>query len=969
MNDLSYPFRGDYKLDRKLNHGHSGVSKVAPTSLHLRVTGSNLVLEDIHSHQNQSLSCELGVGNLKPRSVVLPEGQRAFPVLNDGKDYHIIATVLGQQAKHYCKLTLCSTDDGSARYVAPVPHAEAKHLQLMAVQGSDDNCYVTIGNERSRLPLQELTNVRLDSTGSVYLHLPRHSSPAGPIPTLSSTPHLQSLPDVDVRVSADPPAIVVACPNHAVEITVDYRSLSGIGQCQAPLDPRRAVSAMIRVSDPATGLTVFRQTLAIPALEASPAVARIDDTPQGRNIFCTTGSSVSVDNGPPVAGEQGVALDAQSHAVLIRQRSLDGSSSAAQLHLTAKSVDSFISDLARALDGQLNDVLRQVANIRPSNEEQRKILSHIAQGLGRTTPKFEFISSATNISNMRCDGFTLAASHGSSPPCVVAQGSSIMYHATDPVVLTAIDPSNGTAAGICKISTLMAANPEEALVQKLLDCAITSHPDRIRLADELSRVRTDSLPGTRLLPLLIDLLRSGAGAQQPVNIVQPALPPAQQRTITLNPRVGEGASVSVAFDQGPPIALDRPTVVPPQAQQLFLIPAATSDFIPSLLRQEQASSPAGLRDRWAAVQPSTEPERKLLNLLLRLLKDQDDGKTSLTILPTAKIQFSSADGCLSNIRCDGMQLFAAVDEMPAIALGQGSSVPQSGTFSEGTTHNVRIFAKDTLGNLRAESFVAVCTPYRKRIGVSFLDVSLVPSPSTDTTVRVTCPPQYVLNIEVDQSGGADYNSYEATLKMDAAAAHVLAITVVDETGAPQFRQKFSVPRIRAAPWDVAVDGSAEIIIHQQHGIVVTASADRSPERVVDGPLRLDADSTHQLVLRKFIAASSLPCGGDLLLSIPVMIDANDIMSLIRIFQGCGDDRSSPYVSDQLMHVHAKTRSSLMKRLITYLVQLSLDLMSAGQWREYFDSVTRAIRDTRSQASTTVFFRLKGDEEHSSAMRR
>jgi hypothetical protein len=974
MNDLSYPFRGDYKLDKRLNHGHSGVSKVAPTSLHLRVTGSNLVLEDIHTNESQSVACELGVGHLKPRSVVLPTQQRAFPVLNDNKDYHIFATVQGPQAKHYCKLTLRSSEPTTSGLpvVAHASPPRPQHLQLMAVQGADENCFVSVGSERTRLPLHELATVRLDPSSPVYLHLPKqqgqHSAPA-PLHASVVMPH--TLPDVDVRVSADPPALVASCPNHAVEITVEYRSTSGLGHCQAQLDPRRAVSAMIRVTDPSTGLTVFRQTLAIPALEGSPAVARVDDTPVGRNIFCTAGSTIAVDSAPAVPGDHGVALDALAHAVVIRQRGLDGSSAAAQLHFTAKSVDTFAGDLARALEGLPADVLRNVSNIRPTTEDQRKILAHVISGFGKPVPRLEFISAPTGLSSMRCDGFTLAANHGlSGAPCVVAQGSSIMHHGTDPVVLTALDPSTGAPAAICKVSVMLAANPEDLLVQKLLDSTLAAHPDRSRLADELSRVRTESVPGTRLLPLLIDMLRAAGTTQQPVVSAAPVLPspPPPPRTVSLNPRVGEGAAVSVAFDQGPPIILDRPTVVPPQAQQVFLIPSISSDFIPSLIRQEQATSPSSLRDRWAGVQPTTEPERKLHALLLRLLKDQDDGKTSLTVLPAAKIQFSTCEGCLTNIRCDGMQLHAAVDEMPTILLGQGSSIPQSGAFSEGTTHNVRIFAKDTLGNLRAESFVAVTTPYRKRVGVSFLDVSLVPSPSTDTAVRVSCPPQYQLSIEVDQSGGCDYKSNEATLKLDAASAHSVVITVIDETGAPQFRQKFSVPRIRAAPWDIAIDGAAEIIVHQQHGIVVTASADRSPERVVDGPLRLDADSTHQLVLRKFLAATSLPCGGDLLLSMPVMIDANDVMSLIRIFQASGEDRSSPYISDQLMHVHAKTRSGLMKRLITYLVQLALDLMSSGQWREYFDSVTRAIRDTRSQASTTVFFRLKGDEEYSAVRR-
>jgi hypothetical protein len=106
MNDAAYPFRGQHKLEDCINHGHSGVSKKFPTSIGMRITGSNLVIEQVQTPKGVELECELGVDGGIPRPVSLHQAS-ALMVPGDGHDYNLTATVHanGAPSKHYCKLT------------------------------------------------------------------------------------------------------------------------------------------------------------------------------------------------------------------------------------------------------------------------------------------------------------------------------------------------------------------------------------------------------------------------------------------------------------------------------------------------------------------------------------------------------------------------------------------------------------------------------------------------------------------------------------------------------------------------------------------------------------------------------------------------------------------------------------------------------------------------------------------------
>ncbi|KAG5498688.1 hypothetical protein JKF63_02975 [Porcisia hertigi] len=139
MNDAAYPFRGDHRVVNCLNHGHSGVVKSNPTSIGMRISGSNLVIEQVRTPKGVELECELGVDGGIPRPVSLQQGS-AFMVPGDGHDYNLIATVKANSTKmkHYCKLTFNGSEGTSV-------------LRVRAPEGcSSDSVYIVADGRRLR---------------------------------------------------------------------------------------------------------------------------------------------------------------------------------------------------------------------------------------------------------------------------------------------------------------------------------------------------------------------------------------------------------------------------------------------------------------------------------------------------------------------------------------------------------------------------------------------------------------------------------------------------------------------------------------------------------------------------------------------------------------------------------------------------------------------------------------------------
>lgn len=134
MNDAAYPFRGEYKVAAVINHGHSGVSKRAPTSLALRVTGANLVIEQIRVPKGATMECELAVDGGVPRPVALGGADSspgsALAVPGDGRNYHVTAVVKTDQGKHYCKMVFNGSEGQSVLRLRAPTQGPADAVQL-----------------------------------------------------------------------------------------------------------------------------------------------------------------------------------------------------------------------------------------------------------------------------------------------------------------------------------------------------------------------------------------------------------------------------------------------------------------------------------------------------------------------------------------------------------------------------------------------------------------------------------------------------------------------------------------------------------------------------------------------------------------------------------------------------------------------------------------------------------------------
>lgn len=242
MNDAAYPFRGQHKLDDCINHGHSGTARKASTSLAMRITGSNLVIEQVATPKGVELECELGVDGGIPRPVSLQQAS-ALMVPGDGHDYNLTATATakGATSRHYCRLTF----NGSER---------ANVLRVRAPEGfHPDALYIVADGRRLRptagwfrIPIQTKECVLVahlpaadyhgDGSGSAvsFPAPPRRSAPTSPVsPTRRGRTASQPTSERGQAHSASP-AAAAAAPEHFLVETVPGPAT---GPDAAPMQP------------------------------------------------------------------------------------------------------------------------------------------------------------------------------------------------------------------------------------------------------------------------------------------------------------------------------------------------------------------------------------------------------------------------------------------------------------------------------------------------------------------------------------------------------------------------------------------------------------------------------------------------------------------------------------------------------------------------------------------------------------
>jgi hypothetical protein len=1036
MNDKGYPFRGDYQMDREVNHGHSGVWKVVPTSLNVRISGSNLRLETLEAPKSQDLTCELGVGNLKPRRVALPQGHQPLEVPGDGKDYQLHAAVSGARTKHYCHLTLVGTPgadhvrvhvhpscepllaeaDGSVQYpidgVLSLPmfaktlqlrpaaprspqriHQAIGSVPLCVVQGADNSQPVLILPSGEEIPLFTNSAQPVDipaSGGLVQLKLPRLEPRVGPA---------SACPEVDVRITkeGDQAHILVTARGSWVELSLDgHAPLAAFHSCIAAFDPNRACAIMLSVSDPTTRHVQLRQQLLLPAVGGGgkntkdshpPVSCRLEDGPgpNDRTLFMPQDGFVSVDGMPMVPADRGVSVDCSyPKTAYLTQRNPDGSTCTAQFSLPAKkgadTGDGWLNDLANLLDDPyrpLDQLLSGLSQLHPSTDAGKRVLNHLGKLLGKPAPNFELRiaagSAPTVLSDLNCRGFNLAASHGNEAPCIIPQGGSLQMDPRIPARLIALD-ARGSPAATATVSLAaqpsLGPNPDEQLVKNMLD-ATNASPMPFDLANRLSAIPTQSPSGLQLLPALANMLRK-------IPATAPLIPSSTGHDIMVQCNVEResGIQVQMQLDGNPSQRVTPNQQIPVSSNIILLTLKVTRASVSSQYEQElveayKRTEPRQLSRRWAEqCHPRDLVEEELHPILVALAKELEEANqrnaansnNSASGATAAVIQFVCGEGQLSNIKCEGHQVSALVDDMPSIGVGYGGQVPPGVPFSEGTSHRVRLVARDAAGVVRGEVQTTVFgTKKSSAGGVTYLDASIQPAEEQSLRVRLTAPPGFSINYDIDGKRGESSRGNEAVMLVDGRKPHTIGVNVVDGSGAIAFQQKLDVPVIASASWALQMQNNNISIIPtaSDRGFSTTASLDQGPERVLDGSqIRLDHDAPHQIVLRKFFGDKNIPCG-ELLLRVAHFVDPDDTLAAARALQSipsqAGGDPAAAFM--ELQKIHDRTPSGILKKL---LGELLAKLGSSSGKDDYFKRTTMASGP--SPSAPVVFFRLRGDEE-------
>ena len=131
------------------------------------------------------------------------------------------------------------------------------------------------------------------------------------------------------------------------------------------------------------------------------------------------------------------------------------------------------------------------------------------------------------------------------------------------------------------------------------------------------------------------------------------------------------------------------------------------------------------------------------------------------------------------------------------------------------------------------------------------------------------------------------------------------------------------------------------------------SVDLSTEKPYDGPIPLTHDVPSSSIRYAANARSLQP---DLSLKFPYFVDPDDVLESSNILQH-GASGDAARMNQQLMALHDRTKSGILKKLLSEIMR------RLSQWEEMYSK--RTVTTTAPQS--TVFFRLRGDDERFSSM--
>nr|CCD17554.1 unnamed protein product [Trypanosoma congolense IL3000] len=1060
MNDAGYPFRGEYKLEPPLNHGHAGAIRKENTYLMFRITGSNLAIEKLQPCKGQKLQCELGIDDGPEKPINFPTGSGTVPVPNDGHEYHLTAIVQGTGSKHYCKMSLNGTAknnifrlrapvdahgveniklivDGeqispsggwytiptnakecSLHYVgkdpvmvAPVPHAlqranENATIMVQTTLGTLENAAIFCSGNGELVHLSPDRPVRLSVDSGPYTFLlPR--VPAAPVlapvpavtmpstqPTVldeapTAVPVLETMTSESLDGPQAPPVFVTTADGFMIELVGDNgMSASGYGRVQLPLPDRQAHRIQIKVSD-MNGRVYLRQTTMVPATDSPPVRLSLAKNAMGSHTVKGGASSqITVDNQAPVNGAVGASLvSGGNHVVMVKEGpatlilDIDTSFDHGNLSTAATAVpqpaiptppqaaknEAWVHDLACALQCADADTMRQkIQTIVPSNPDVTAILGFVSEQLFRTPPTISFSREAENVSDIRCPGYNVTASVDNGAPCVLSGVSSIQIPAGHKVTLSAVSTVTGlTVASCCAhYPSLSQRNPDEVFVARLLDifqrCGLS--PEVV--LTELQNVsQPQSASGQQLLSMLTGTFRRLLEiSPSTISIVSGDVPEKGQILIAVNNQHPRHLSRRGAMKVTDPNCKLRISYCEEKAAPV----QPHNEFVSKMVDAYSRGPPSELINRWMAVPVEAAEEKSLIDLLVHILKEHEvtlrHERDRIIASSAPDTLYFECDGTsLRNIRSKkASQLSYNVDGTGFLVLGQGGQIPQGYTFPKGSSHSVELVARNTADNVMCgevvvtlkESEEAKALAAAEKREVSFLDTNMAVV-MEEVHLKLMCSPKFRIKCDVD--GGEDrvWGSHsECVARMNASCGHRVNVSLLDSDGNAVFQHRIVVPPMLLMQWALRMENNS---LHVDscgvaNGASFTASINRAAERELSGPLMLDGEGPHTVLLRRYASAAEYDkiCTGEVYLMLPPLIESVHLKELTNIFHetiASGGDEMQRRLNDLCMRVPSGT----LKEFISAFSRS----MAANQ-----PSIERG---RSAERGPRVHFRITGDE--------
>lgn len=759
MNDTSYPFRGEYKLEDCINHGHSGVVKRPPTSMLLRISGSNLVIEQLKVPSNLQLACELGVDGSVPRAVTLDtDKQSSLVVPGDGREYQLTAVIKGEGGvKHYCRMSF-NGSEGRSTMRLRAPEGAASHLLQIFVDGKPlthlGGWYVIplhAGEVRLVLNISQ-TN---DFASHAYKHLRDPLSGEGhSLPPLAPLISNQQEPRT---VGSKPPSFILqtvpgAGKNAVLVCTATGQSIhlteneavtvsGGCGPYQLQLPTKGGLY-------PVEGITV-QPMQGIPA-GVSPDFTSLSAAPLG----CGAGAEV-----PPaqpldmdarahrIDGAPAFTVSVASHYVQLTTDKSTVSGFGTAMILLPNGLDTSVQIVITDSNGRV--VLRQRQHLPTQQaavpalsldiqDDPRGVIlrgppgSHITVGDGAQQPGYALVETARGLQTAvvvqpNADGTTTSAkiafSAKSPQPPTLPAGMVASPTANPFLAATPLSTSVGAPAVSAPLTSavsdldpwasslaqaLSAANPDE--VKRLLHQVIPTTPTSTIITNFIKDHLIRDVPVISFAPekdSIGGIRCHGFNVSARVGLTQVMVPPNGSVQCPPGSRV---VLTAVHPTNGRPVAgcemqLGTSLINPVAASPL------DDPFISHLIDSLQRHN---MDPQKVADELSTIPGANLSSVAQRLVPLLVNCFRHLRPDPSQEnIFITCGNGFLENVYTlqPHYQIAASLDSAPLFHVPQRGRIPATGTLTGGQPHFVKLIATDPIsGSMRSEMSLTVFGP-------------------------------------------------------------------------------------------------------------------------------------------------------------------------------------------------------------------------------------------------------------------